>query len=277
MLSIFFEALGEYNFLQQALITAILVGISSGVIGSFVVLRGMSLMGDAISHAVLPGVAISYMLGINFLIGSTVFGILAALGIGFITDRSPLKNDAAIGIVLSSFLALGMILVTIAKSSTNLYHILFGNILAVQRTDLWVTLVVTVLVIVLVSLFYKQLAVSTFDETIAKSYGVNTRVIHYVLMILLTLVTVVALQTVGVILVVAMLIIPAATAYLLTNKLGQMIFLAAAIGVGSSVMGLYVSFVNNFASGPCIVMSASVCFIIAFLISKKSSIRRIKT
>ncbi|EUJ41369.1 manganese ABC transporter permease [Brochothrix campestris FSL F6-1037] len=277
MVSIFFEALGEYNFLQQALITAILVGISSGIIGSFVVLRGMSLMGDAISHAVLPGVAISYMLGINFLIGSTVFGILAALGIGFITERSPLKNDAAIGIILSSFLALGMILVTIAKSSTNLYHILFGNILAVQRTDLWVTLVVTLLVIVLVSLFYKQLAVSTFDEIIAKSYGVNTKVIHYFLMVLLTLVTVVALQTVGVILVVAMLIIPASTAYLLTNKLGQMIFLAVTIGVLSAVVGLYVSFVNNLASGPCIVMCAAVCFVVAFLMSKKSSIRRIKS
>nr|WP_106786309.1 metal ABC transporter permease [Brochothrix thermosphacta] len=269
---IFIEAVKEYNFLQQALITSILVGISSGVIGSFVVLRGMSLMGDAISHAVLPGVAISYMLGINFLIGSTIFGILAALGIGFISDKSPLKNDSAIGIILSSFLALGMILVTMAKSSTNLYHILFGNILAVQRVDMWITLVVTMLVLLLVIIFYKELFVSTFDETIAKSYGLNTKVIHYFLMVLLTLVTVVALQTVGVILVVAMLVIPASTAYLLTNKLSHMIVLSTIIGMVSSVSGLYFSFVNNFASGPTIVMSATILFILAFIFSKKSTL-----
>jgi iron/zinc/copper transport system permease protein len=266
----FFQDILTYRFLQQALITSVLVGIGSGVIGSFVILRGMSLMGDAISHAVLPGVAISFLLGINYFIGATVCGVLAALCMGFISRKSPIKSDTSIGIILSSFLALGMILITVVQSSTNLYHILFGNILAVTMHDLILTLIVTVLVLILVALFYKQLLVSSFDETIAQTYGLNTQVIHYFLMVLLTLMTVVSLQTVGVILIVAMLITPAATAYLLTDKMGRMIVLSALFGVISSIVGLYFSFEYNLASGATIVVSATVLFCFAFIFSKKN-------
>lgn len=155
----FIDALGQYNFLQTALITSILVGIMSGLVGSFIILRGMSLMGDAISHAVLPGVAVAYMLGVNLLIGASVFGIVAALLIGFVSTHSKLKNDTAIGIVFSSFFALGFILISMAESTTNLHHILFGNVLAVSDSDLITTVIVGALVVLFVVVFFKELLI----------------------------------------------------------------------------------------------------------------------
>ncbi|MCO6183692.1 metal ABC transporter permease [Leuconostoc fallax] len=265
----FIDALGQYNFLQTALITSILVGIMSGLVGSFIILRGMSLMGDAISHAVLPGVAVAYMLGVNLLIGASVFGIVAALLIGFVSTHSKLKNDTAIGIVFSSFFALGFILISMAESTTNLHHILFGNVLAVSDSDLITTVIVGALVVLFVVVFFKELLISSFDETFAQSYGLKTQWLHYGLMIVLTLVTVSALQTVGIILIVAMLITPAATAFLWTNKLKFMLVLSAILSVIASVVGLYLSYTFNWASGPSIVLTASIFFIISFIISPK--------
>lgn len=269
---LFLEGLMQYEFLQKALLTSVIVGIVSGVIGSFIILRGMSLMGDAISHAVLPGVAISYMLGINFFLGATAFGVVAALGIGFVNQNSRIKNDTAIGIVFSSFFALGIIMISLAQSSTDLYHILFGNVLAVRSSDMWMTFGIGALVILLVVLFYKELLVSSFDPTMAESYGLKVRTLHYFLMTLLTLVTVASLQTVGIILVVAMLITPAATAYLLTNRLSVMLFLAAGFGAVSAIIGLYFSYMYNLASGASIVLAATALFIIVFVFSPKQGI-----
>lgn len=275
----FFQDLMTYEFLQRAFVTSIMVGIISGVIGSFIVLRGMALMGDAISHAVLPGVAISYMLGINFFYGAVVTGVLTALGIGVISQNSRIKNDSSIGIVFSAMFALGVILITAAQSATDLTQILFGNVLSVRSSDMILTLVVGAIVLLVVFLFYKELLISSFDETMAAAYGLKVRVIHYGIMVLLTLVTVASLQTVGVILVVAMLITPAATAYLLTNRLSTMIFLAAFFGVASSVIGLYVSFLHNLPSGPVIVLVATAIFVLVFLFSPKQGViwRRIQT
>ncbi|PEJ56279.1 manganese ABC transporter permease [Bacillus sp. AFS002410] len=263
----FFEALMTYDFLQKALFTSIIVGIICGVIGCFIVLRGMALIGDAISHAVLPGVAISYMLGFNFFIGAVVTGILTAIGIGFVSQNSRIKHDMAIGIMFTSVFAVGIILVTFMKSSADLYHILFGNVLSVRSSDMLITACIGIVVISLVYLFYKELLVSTFDPTMAQSYGLPTKWIQYGLMVLLTLVTVASLQTVGIILVVAMLITPAATAYLLTNRLWIMIYLAASLGVVSSVIGLYFSFTYNLASGATIVLVAAFFFAMAFFFS----------
>lgn len=272
MIENFINGLVHYQFLQNALITSIIVGIVSGVIGSFIVLRGMSLMGDAISHAVLPGVAMSYMLGINYIIGASLFGILAAILIGFITQKSQLKNDTAIGVVFSSFFALGIILISFAKSSTDLYHILFGNVLAVRDSDILITLIVGIVVLLFVFLFYKELVVSSFDPTMAKAYGLKTTLLHYALMFLLTLVAVSALQTVGTILVIAMLITPAATAYQLTNHLPTMIVLSTIFGVLSSIIGLFFSYSYNLASGATIVLTAALFFILAFLFSPKKGL-----
>ena len=256
----FIQALQTYPFLQNALITAILIGIMSGLIGSFIILRGMSLMGDAISHSVLPGVALAYMLGLNVLLGASLFGFLAALLIGYISSKSPLKMDTTIGVVFSSLYALGFVLIHFTQSSTNLHHILFGNILAVSQLDLLITAAIFVLVLAYLYLFYKELLITSLDEAFARSYGLPTQLIHYSLMLVLTLVTVSALQSVGIILVVAMLITPAATAYLWTNQLPKMMALSSFIAVLASIIGLYFSYTFNWASGPTIVLAAALCF-----------------
>ena len=272
MLNEFIQGLLDFQFLQNALITSVMVGISAGIIGSFIILRGMSLMGDAISHAVLPRVALSYMLGSSYIIGAAIFGMASAALIGFVTKHSRLKNDTAIGIVFSAFFALGIILISFARSSTDLYHILFGNVLAVRDSDMFLTAAVLVIVLIAVPLFYKQLKLTSFAPTIAKSYGWNISAINYGLMFLLTLVAVTSLQTVGTILVIAMLITPAATAYQLTDKLLVMIVLSTVFGTLSSIVGLYFSYSYNLPSGATIVMAAAVFFIVAFIFAPKKGL-----
>lgn len=268
----FIEGLIQYDFLQKALLTSIMVGVICGVIGCYIILRGMALMGDAISHAVLPGVAISYSLGINFFFGAVFTGVITAIGIGFVSQNSRIKQDTSIGIMFTAAFALGIILITVLESSTDLYHILFGNVLAVRPSDMWITLVIGLIVLISVYIFYKELLVTSFDPTMAEVYGLPVRLIHYFLMTLLTMVTVASLQTVGIILVVAMLITPAATAYLLTDRLSVMIFLSAAIGASASVIGLYFSFTYNLASGATIVLAATAIFFMAFLFSPKQGV-----
>lgn len=268
----FLSGILEYGFLQKALLTSVMVGMICGIIGCFIILRGMALMGDAISHAVLPGVALSYMLGINFFFGAVVTGVLTALGIGYVSQNSRIKNDSAIGIVFTSFFAVGIILITFAKSSTDLYHILFGNVLAVRASDMWITLIIGIVIVAVVYLFYKELLVSSFDPVMSAAYGLPGRLIHYLLMTLLTLVTVASLQTVGIILVVAMLITPASTAYLLTNRLWVMIYLAAGFGALSAVVGLYFSVKYNLASGAAIVLASAIWFMLALAFSPKQGV-----
>ena len=163
MITEFIDGLQQFHFLQNALITAIAIGIVAGAVGCFIILRGMSLMGDAISHAVLPGVALSFILGINFFIGAIVFGLLASVLITYIKSNSIIKSDTAIGITFSSFLALGVILIGVAKSSTDLFHILFGNILAVQDQDMWITIGVGVAVLLAICLLFRPLLLTSFD------------------------------------------------------------------------------------------------------------------
>lgn len=230
MISEFIDGLLNFHFLQNALITALVIGIVGGAVGCFIILRGMSLMGDAISHAVLPGVAISFILGINFFIGAIIFGLLASTMITFIKSNSIIKSDTAIGITFSSFLALGIILIGVANSSTDLFHILFGNILAVQDMDMWITIIVSLLVLATITIFFRPLLLTSFDPILAKSMGVKVSFYHYLLMVILTLVAVTAMQSVGTILIVALLITPAATAYLYANSLKTMILLSSVLG-----------------------------------------------
>ncbi|CAD2070546.1 manganese transport system membrane protein MntC [Phocicoccus schoeneichii] len=269
MISLFIEEVIQYGFFQKALLTGVAVGIVCGVIGCFIVLRGLALMGDAISHAILPGVAISYMLGINFFVGAAIVGLLAALGIGFINRNSIVKNDAAIGIVFSLFFAVGVLLIAKAKTAIDLTQILFGNVLTVSDTDRTMTLIIGGLVLLLVYVFYKELVLTSFDPVMAEASGMKVGIIHYLLMLMLTLVTVVSLQTVGVILVVSLLITPASTAYLLTHRMSTMIFLSAAIGAISAIVGLFFSFSFNLSSGPSIVVVATAIFILAFIFAPR--------
>lgn len=269
MIAHFIEGLMTYHFLQNALITSFVIGIVAGAIGCFIILRGMSLMGDAISHAVLPGVALSFILGINFFVGAVVFGILASVLITYISNNSTVKSDTAIGITFSSFLALGVILIGVANSSTDLFHILFGNVLAVQDSDKWITIGIAILVLALLVIFYRPLLLTSFDPMMGKAFGMKVNRYHYLLMLMLTLVSVTAMQSVGTILVVAMLITPAATAYLFTKQLKYMILLSSAIGGISSVVGLFIGYSFNLAAGSSIVLTAAAIFLIGFFLSPK--------
>ncbi|HWO76329.1 MAG TPA: metal ABC transporter permease [Bacillus sp. (in: firmicutes)] len=268
----FLEAVMQYGFLQKALFTSIIVGIICGVIGCFIILRGMALMGDAISHAVLPGVAFAYMIGFHFFIGAVISGLFTAIAIGFVSQNSRIKHDTSIGIMFTAAFALGIILITLLKSSTDLYHILFGNVLAVKSSDMWITLGIGALVLISIAALYKELLITSFDPTISTAYGLPVKGIHYLLLTLLTLVTVASLQTVGIVLVVAMLITPAATAYLLTNRLSVMLFLSVGLGVMAAIGGLYFSFTYNLASGATIVLVSTLLFLLAFCFSPKQGL-----
>lgn len=276
MLSRFVEAVSSYQFLQNALVTALVIGAVAGAVGAFIVLRSMSLMGDAIAHAVLPGVAISYLLGLNYLIGALVFGVLAAVLITFVKENSTVKGDTAMGITLSAFMALGIVLISLAKSSTDLSHILFGNVLAIKAGDMWVTIAVSFLVLLVLAVFFKPLKLTSFDPVLARAMGIRVSFYHYLLMICLTLVSVVAMQSVGTVLIVALLITPAATAYLFTQSLRAMVVLSSFLGMLASLVGIFLGYSFNLPVGSSIVLVATLFFITSFLFSPKQTIFRQK-
>ncbi len=264
----------QYEFMQRALITSILVGGVCGVLSCFVVLKRWALLGDAISHAVLPGVAIAYLLGLPFFIGAFASGALTSLGIGVIERNTRIKEDAAMGIMFTGAFALGVVIISYIASSTHLMHILFGNVLGVRMAVLQLTLFASVVTLTAVFLFYKEFLLYTFDPVQASALGMNTAAIHYGLMMLLTLTIVASLETVGIILVVAMLITPGATAYLLVNSLPRMMLVAAGCGILSAVSGLYLSFTFNLASGGSIVLVATLLFLLAFLFGRQGVLAR---
>lgn len=270
----FIQHLFDYLFLRNALIISIVVGIVCGTVGCLIVLRGLSLMGDAMSHAVLPGVALSFFFQIPMFIGALVTGMIASIFIGFITKSSKTKPDAAIGISFTAFLATGIILISVINSTTDLYHILFGNILAVTHATFWSTIIVGIIVMILIIAFYRPLMVSTFDPTFSRMSGLNTTLIHYFVMLLLSLVTVASIQTVGIILVVALLITPASAAFLIAKKLRTMMIISSCISTISSIVGLYFSYIYNLPSGAMIVLCAFFIYILVFIGSKLNFFKR---
>ncbi|HBC4707025.1 TPA: metal ABC transporter permease [Staphylococcus aureus] len=264
----FVEHLFTYQFLNRALITSIIVGIVCGTVGSLIVLRGLSLMGDAMSHAVLPGVALSFLFGIPMFVGALITGMIASILIGYITSSSKTKPDAAIGISFTAFLASGIIIISLINTTTDLYHILFGNLLAITNSAFLTTIVIGSIVLILIIIFYRPLMISTFDPTFSRMSGLNTTLLHYFVMLLLSLVTVASIQTVGIILVVALLITPASTAFLISKKLYSMMIIASLISVISSIVGLYYSYIYNIPSGATIVLCTFVIYIITLFFTK---------
>ncbi|CAI3024401.1 metal ABC transporter permease [Staphylococcus aureus] len=264
----FVEHLFTYQFLNRALITSIIVGIVCGTVGSLIVLRGLSLMGDAMSHAVLPGVALSFLFGIPMFIGALITGMIASIFIGYITSSSKTKPDAAIGISFTAFLASGIIIISLINTTTDLHHILFGNLLAITNSAFLTTIVIGSIVLILIIIFYRPLMISTFDPTFSRMSGLNTTLLHYFVMLLLSLVTVASIQTVGIILVVALLITPASTAFLISKKLYSMMIIASLISVISSIVGLYYSYIYNIPSGATIVLCTFVIYIITLFFTK---------
>ncbi|ELH1844242.1 metal ABC transporter permease [Staphylococcus pseudintermedius] len=264
----FVQHLFEYQFLSRAMLTAILVGVVCGVVGCLIILRGLSLMGDAMSHAVLPGVALSFLMNIPMFIGAMVTGMLSSIMIGYISEASKTKKDAAIGITFTTFLALGIVLISVIHSATDLYHILFGNILAITQSAFHTTLAVSIVVLALILILYRPLKMSTFDPIFSRMSGLNTTMIHYFVMLLLALVIVASVQTVGVILVVALLITPASTAFLFTKKLSTMMIVSSIFSIISSTLGIYMSFKLNLPSGAVIVLISAVLYGLTFGIIK---------
>ncbi|MYL24358.1 iron chelate uptake ABC transporter family permease subunit [Halomonas alkaliantarctica] len=262
----------QYAFMQRALLTSMLVGAICGLLSCFVVLKRWSLLGDAISHAVLPGVAVAYLLGWPFFIGAFITGALTSLGIGAIERHTRIKSDAAMGLMFTGAFAVGIVIVSKIASSTHLLHILFGNVLGVQPSALLLTLVAGVITLLVVWLAYRPLMLYAFDPQQAQALGFNTGVIHYGLILLLTLTIVASLETVGIILVVAMLITPGATAHLLTDRFATMLAISVMVGVSAAVLGLWLSFVLDVASGGTIVLVATGLFFLALLFSPKHGV-----
>lgn len=258
-----------YAFMQRGLLAGTLVGILCAVMGTYVVLRGMAFLGDALAHAILPGVAIAYLLGANLLIGALVAAAVVALAIGYFSKQGAVKEDTAIGILFAAALALGVALISsIRTSAVDLSHILFGNILGVSPTDLWLTFGLGLVILLTVFLLYRPFLVISFDPVLAATLRLPAELLRNVMLLLLALTVVVSLQTVGVGLAAAMLVTPAATAYLLSRRLAPMMFISAAIGAFSSLMGLYLSYYLNIASGAAIVLTATAVFLVVFLVKR---------
>ncbi|KFU77642.1 manganese transport system permease protein [Amycolatopsis lurida] len=268
---LFLEPL-SYDFMVRALASTVIASAVCAVLSCWLVLIGWSLMGDAVSHAVLPGVVLAYVLGAPFALGAVVFGFLAVALIGVVRDTSRVKEDAAIGIVFTTLFALGLVLISVTPSQTDLNHIIFGNLLGVDTSDLIQIGVLGAITLTLLVLKRRDFTLYAFDPTHAHAIGLNPRVLGAALLGLLALTAVVALQVVGVILVVAMLIIPGATAYLLTDRFGRMLVIAPSFSVLAAVTGLYLSYHLDTASGGMIVLVQGAGFTLVYLFGPRHGI-----
>jgi len=256
----------HYSFMLRGLLAALIVGVLCAVMGTYVVLRGMAFLGDALAHAILPGVAVAYLLHANLLLGALLAAIVIALSIGYLSKQGAIQEDTAIGILFAAALSLGIALISSMPTyAVDLTHILFGNVLGVSASDLGLTAGLGSLILGAVILLYRPFMVISFDPVLAATLRLPVELLRNTLLLLLALTVVISLQTVGVGLVAAMLVTPAATAYLLTRRLISMMLVSAGIGALSSVVGLYLSFYLNIVSGSAIVLTATACFLLAFL------------
>ncbi|MBF2006136.1 MAG: metal ABC transporter permease [Chlorogloeopsis fritschii C42_A2020_084] len=262
----------SYEFMRNALVIGILIGILCPVVGSYLIVQRMALLGDVIAHCVLPGLSISFFLGIDILIGAFCSGILGSFLIAWIRSQSHIKADAAMALTFSSFFALGVTLITVLKNKLDLDSFLFGDILGVTINDIYRTLIITAVILVAVKLFYKELLFYTFDKTGARAMGLPIQTIHFGFMAAVTLTIIASMQAVGVILVIALLVGPALTSYLLVKELHQMMGLGAIIGMLASIIGVYISYYRNIPSGPAIVLVSSVLFLLVLLFSPSGGI-----
>lgn len=262
-----------YQFMQRGLAASVIVGVLCAVMGTYVVLRGMAFLGDAMAHAILPGVAVAYLFGGNLLVGAGAAAILVALSIGFFSRQGDVKEDTAIGILFAAALSLGVAMIsTMQTYAVDLSHILFGNVLGVSPSDLWMIAIISLVILSTVGFFYKPFLVISFDPVLAATLRLPAELLRNLMLVLLALTVVVSLQTVGVSLAAAMLVTPAATAYLLTRRLWPMMLVSALIGAISSVIGLYISYYFNIVSGSAIVLTATAIFLLGFLWKRTKSI-----
>ena len=259
-----------FPFMQQALAIAVLTAVPTALLSCFLVLKGWSLMGDAVSHAVLPGIVLAYVAGVPLAFGAFAAGMACALGTGWLKENSRIKEDALLGIVFSGMFALGIVLYTSIETDVHLDHILFGNMLGVSTADLVQSAVVAAVVTAAIGLRWKDLLLHAFDPQQARALGLPVKLLHYGLLCLLSLAVVGALTATGIILTIAMLIAPGAIAFLLTRRFEVMLVTAVGIAITASLIGVYLSFFLDSASAPTIVLLLTIAFIAAFLSSGRT-------
>jgi len=262
-------------FMQRALVASLIVGVLCAIVGCYVVLRSMAFLGDALAHAILPGVAVAFLVGGDMLVGALVAAVLVAGGISYVSRSGVVREDTAIGIFFAAALALGVVLIsTMEGYAVDLTHVLFGNVLGVSNGDLWLSGALAVVVLGAVALLYRRLLVVSFDPILGQTLGLRTGLLRTTLYLMLALSIVVSLRTVGVALVAAMLVTPPATAYLLTRRLVAMMALSALLGAVSSVGGLYFSYYLDVAPSGAMVLLATAFFLLAFVLSPRKGLIR---
>ncbi len=271
MLSLLIDPL-HYEFMRNALMAGILVGLLCPVVGSYLIVQRMALLGDVIAHSVLPGLSLSVFFGIDIIVGSFISGLFGSFVITWIKSQSRLKADSAMALTFSSFFALGVTLITVLKNKIDLDHFLFGDILGVTGGDIVRTAIIAIVVLSAVVIFYKEMLFYTFDRTGAQAMGLPVGRIHLFSMAAITLTIIASMQAVGVILVIAMLVGPALAAYLLVKELHQMMIVGAGFGVLSAIAGVYLSFYQNLPSGPAIVLVSTTLFLLSLLFSPSQGI-----
>lgn len=262
----------QYEFVVKAIWVSAFVGLVCAVLSCYITLKGWSLMGDAVSHAVVPGVVVAYILNLPFAVGAFVFGLGATLAIGFVKAHSRLKEDAAIGVVFTGFFAFGIVLATKFPSNVDLFHILFGNVLGITESDIIQTLIAGSITLTLILLRRKDLLLFCFDPNHAQAIGLNTQVIYLTLLSVLALTIVAALQTVGIILVIAMLVTPGSIGYLLSDRFDHMLAIAMVSSVLACVGGTYLSYYFDLSTGGSIVVLLTLIFVAALLFAPKYGI-----
>lgn len=271
MLELLVEPL-QYGFMQRALIVAIAATIVCALLSCWLVLIGWSLMGDAVSHAVLPGVVLAYLVGAPFTIGALLFAGIAVALIGLVRGTTRVKEDAAIGVVFTTLFALGVVLISKNPSQVDLHHVLFGNLLGLADTDVWQVSLLAAIVFAVLVVKRRDLTLFAFDRVQAHTLGISPARLSALLLALLAVTIVAALQAVGVILVVAVLIIPGATAYLLTDRISRMLVLAPTLAAASSIVGVYTSYYTDASTGGVVVLAQGAVFAIAYLFAPRQGV-----
>ena len=264
----------QFSFMQSAFLAVVLVGLTCAALGCYVVLRRMAFIGDAIAHTALPGIVVAYLQGINIFFGALVAGLLTALGIGWLSGREELREDTAIGVLFTSMFALGVVIISKSRSFRDFSSMLFGDPLGVTHTDLLFFAIIAVLVLGTVALLYKELELTSVDPSYAVVIGLRAKWMRNLLLVLLSLAVVTGIRAVGVILISALLITPAAAASLVTRSLLQMMIVGSLIAVASGVIGLYASFYYNVAAGASIVLAGSGLFAVAFSVRQVALLGR---
>jgi manganese/iron transport system permease protein len=263
-----------HEFMQRGLIVAVLVGLVCAVLSCFLILKGWSLMGDAVSHAVLPGIVVAHITGIPLALGAFLSGLGCSLGIGYLKENSRVKEDTVMGIVFSGMFALGLVMFVKVDSDQHLMHILFGNMLGVRWSDIGETALIAVPTIAIMLAKRRDFLLVAFDPAHARAIGLNVRVLHFGLLVLLALTIVAALKAVGIILVVAMLIAPGAVGYLVTRRFDAMLAVAVGVATVSSLIGTILSFHLDASTGPCIVVVQAGFFLLALAFNQLRAARR---